>query len=250
MPVDLMKTQLPTKRIAKTIAESGMCSRRQAEKLITLGKVFVNDIKIITPAFFVNANDKIIVEGKLIKKTTKTHLFILHKPKGVIVSSNDPQGRKTIYDIIPNNMKQLHYIGRLDFNTEGLLLLTNNGSLKRFLELPANKIERTYNVKIYGNINNLDNQRLEKGITIDNIKYGPIIINILDNNGKNTWITVKLKEGKNREIRKVMSHFHLHINDLIRTNFGPFKLSNLKRGEIVEVEESIINLFIKDKDLS
>ena len=124
MPVDLMKTQLPTKRIAKTIAESGICSRRQAEKLITLGKVFVNDIKIITPAFFVNANDKIIVEGKLIKKTTKTNLFILHKPKGVIVSSNDPQGRKTIYDIIPNNMKQLHYIGRLDFNTEGLLSLT------------------------------------------------------------------------------------------------------------------------------
>ncbi|MDB9762575.1 rRNA pseudouridine synthase [Alphaproteobacteria bacterium] len=245
-----MKNQLPTKRIAKTIAESGICSRRQAEKLIALGKVFVNDIKIITPAFFVNANDKIMVEGKLIKKTAKTYLFILNKPKGVIVSSNDPQGRKTIYDIIPNNMKQLYYIGRLDFNTEGLLLLTNNGSLKRFLELPVNKIERTYKVKIYGNINNLDNQRLEKGITIDNIKYGPIIINVLDNKGKNTWITVKLKEGKNREIRKVMSHFHLHINDLIRTNFGPFKLNNLKRGGFVEVEESIINLFIKDKNLS
>ena len=224
MPVDIMTNELRKKRIAKIIAESGFCSRRQAEKLIISGKVFVNSIKVNTPAYFVDENDKILVEGKLIKRTNKTELFILHKPKGVIVSSNDPQGRKTIYDIIPNNMKQLHYIGRLDFNTEGLLLLTNNGSLKRFLELPVNKIERIYKVKVYGNINNLDNQKLEKGITIDSIKYGPIIINVLDNKGKNTWITVKLKEGKNREIRKIMSHFHLHINDLIRTNFGPFKV--------------------------
>ena len=249
MPADIMTNELRKKRIAKIIAESGFCSRRQAEKLIISGKVFVNSIKINTPAYFVDENDKILVEGKLIKKTNKTELFILHKPKGVIVSSGDPQGRKTIYDIIPNNMKQLHYIGRLDFNTEGLLLLTNNGSLKRFLELPVNKIERIYKVKVYGNINNLDSKKLEKGITIDSIKYGPIIINVLDNQGKNTWINVKLKEGKNREIRKIMSHFHLHINDLIRTNFGPFKLSNLKRGEIMMVEQSIVNLFIKNKGL-
>ena len=249
MPVNIMTNELKNKRIAKIIAESGFCSRRQAEKLIISGKVFVNSIKINTPAYFVDENDKILVEGKLIKRTNKTELFILHKPKGVIVSSGDPQGRKTIYDIIPNNMKQLHYIGRLDFNTEGLLLLTNNGSLKRFLELPVNKIERIYKVKVYGNINNLDNQKLEKGITIDRIKYGPIIMNVLDNKGKNTWITVKLKEGKNREIRKIMSHFHLHINDLIRTNFGPFKLRNLKRGEIMLVEQSIVNLFIKNKGL-
>ena len=249
MPADIMTNELKKKRIAKVIAESGVCSRRQAEKLIISGKVFVNSIKINTPAYFVDENDKILVEGKLIKSTNKTKLFILHKPKGVIVSSGDPQGRKTIYDIIPNSMKQLHYIGRLDFNTEGLLLLTNNGGLKRFLELPVNKIERIYKVKVYGNINNLDNQKLEKGITIDSIKYGPIIINVLDNKGKNTWMTVKLKEGKNREIRKIMSHFHLHINDLIRTNFGPFKLSSLKRGEIMMVEQNIVNLFIKNKGL-
>ena len=249
MPVDIITNELRKKRIAKIIAESGFCSRRQAEKLIISGKVLVNSIKINTPAYFVDENDKILVEGKLIKRTNKTELFILHKPKGVIVSSGDPQGRKTIYDIIPNNMKQLHYIGRLDFNTEGLLLLTNNGSLKRFLELPVNKIERIYKVKVYGNINNLDNQKLGKGITIDSIKYGPIIINVLDNKGKNTWITVKLKEGKNREIRKIMSHFHLHINDLIRTNFGPFKLSSLKRGEMMMVDQSIVNLFIKNKGL-
>ena len=244
-----MKNILPTQRIAKTISESGICSRRQAEKLITLGKVSVNGKKINTPAFFVNINDKIIADGKIIKKTAKTQLFILHKPKGIIVSSNDPQGRKTIYDIIPYNMKQLLYIGRLDFNTEGLLLLTNNGKLKRFFELPINKIERAYKVKIYGNINNIDNKKLEKGIIIDNIKYGPIIINILENNRKNSWITMKLTEGKNREIRKVMGHFHIHINDLIRTKFGPFSLNNLKRGEMMEVEENTINLFIKNKGI-
>ncbi|MBT4108760.1 MAG: rRNA pseudouridine synthase [Pelagibacterales bacterium] len=244
-----MKKILPTQRIAKTIAESGICSRRQAENLISLGKVSVNGQKVDTPAFFVNTSDQIIINGKIIKKASKAQLFILHKPKGMIVSSNDPQGRKTIYDIIPNNIKQLLYIGRLDFNTEGLLLLTNNGKLKRFFELPINKIERTYKVKIYGNINNIDNTKLEKGIIIDNIKYGPIIIDILETKGKNSWITVKLTEGKNREIRKVMSYFHLHINDLIRIKFGPFILDNLKRGEILQVEEKKLSLFIKNKGI-
>ena len=230
-----MKKILPTQRIAKTIAESGICSRRQAENLISLGKVSVNGQKVDTPAFFVNISDQIIIDGKIIKKASKAQLFILHKPKGMIVSSHDPQGRKTIYDIIPNNIKQLLYIGRLDFNTEGLLLLTNNGKLKRFFELPINKIERTYKVKIYGNINNIDNTKLEKGIIIDNIKYGPIIIDILETKGKNSWITVKLTEGKNREIRKIFENFGLIVNRIIRTNYGDYSIDKMKLGEFKKV---------------
>lgn len=236
-------------RIAKIIAESGTCSRRQAEKLINIGKVFVNGKKIVTPAYFVNKKDKIIIDGKLILANIKTQLFIFNKPKGIIVSSNDPQGRKTIYDLIPQNIKNFLYIGRLDFNTEGLLLLTNNGKLKRFFELPVNKIERTYKVKVHGNINNINTNELKKGIIINKIKYGPIFTRIIQKSPKNSWIEIKLSEGKNREIRKVMDFFNLYINDLVRVKFGPFSLDNLERGKIVKVEENIINLYMKNKGI-
>jgi 23S rRNA pseudouridine2605 synthase len=244
-----MKNNEKPQRIAKTIAASGICSRREAEKLISLGKVFVNGKKIDKPAFFVNKNDKIIVDNKLIQTNTKTQLFIFNKPKGVIVSNKDLQGRKTIYDIIPQNMKKLLYIGRLDFNTEGLLLLTNKGKLKRFFELPINKIERTYKVKVHGNINNINNNQLKSGITINKIKYGSINTRVIQSTEKNSWIEVKLTEGKNREIRKVMEFFNLYINDLIRIKFGPFILDTLKRGELIKVEEKIINLYIKNKGI-
>ena len=244
-----MKNNEKPQRIAKTIAASGICSRREAEKLISLGKVFVNGKKIDKPAFFVNKNDKIIVDNKLIQTNTKTQLFIFNKPKGVIVSNKDLQGRKTIYDIIPQNMKKLLYIGRLDFNTEGLLLLTNKSKLKRFLELPINKIERTYKVKVHGNINNINNNQLKSGITINKIKYGSINTRVIQSTEKNSWIEVKLTEGKNREIRKVMEFFNLYINDLIRIKFGPFILDTLKRGELIKVEEKIINLYIKNKGI-
>ena len=244
-----MKNNEKPQRIAKTIAESGICSRREAEKLINLGKVFVNGKKIDKPAFFVNKNDKIIVDNKPIQTNTKTQLFIFNKPKGVIVSNKDLQGRKTIYDIIPQNMKKLLYIGRLDFNTEGLLLLTNKGKLKRFFELPINKIERTYKVKVHGNINNINNNQLKSGITINKIKYGSINTRVIQSTEKNSWIEVKLTEGKNREIRKVMEFFNLYINDLIRIKFGPFILDTLKRGEVIKVEEKIINLYIKNKGI-
>ena len=244
-----MKNNEKPQRIAKTIAESGICSRRDAEKLISLGKVFVNGKKIDKPAFFINKNDKIIVDDKLIQTNTKTQLFIFNKPKGVIVSNKDLQGRKTIYDIIPQNMKKLLYIGRLDFNTEGLLLLTNKGKLKRFFELPINKIERTYKVKVHGNINNINNNQLKSGITINKIKYGSINTRVIQSTEKNSWIEVKLTEGKNREIRNVMEFFNLYINDLIRIKFGPFILDTLKRGELIKVEEKIINLYIKNKGI-
>jgi 23S rRNA pseudouridine2605 synthase len=142
-------------------------------------------------------------------------------------------------------MQQFHYVGRLDYNTEGLLLLTNNGKLKRHLELPLNKIERNYKAKIHGNIKNLNKKQLSKGVTIKNIKYGPIYIDIIENKEKISWLNVKLYEGKNREIRKIMEYYDLIINDLIRIQFGPFHLKNLKRGALISIKEKELNLFIK-----
>jgi 23S rRNA pseudouridine2605 synthase len=240
-----MINQKKSERIAKSIAATGYCSRRHAEKLITMGEVTVNGKKVSTPAFFVDKDDKIIIKGKLIQNIEKTQLFIFHKPKGVIVSRDDPQKRKTIYDFLPINMKQYHYVGRLDYNTEGLLLITNDGKLKRYLELPLNKIERIYKVKIHGSISNLNKIELLKGITINNIKYGPVSVDIIENKGKNSWINVKIHEGKNREIRKIMEHYNLIINDLIRVKFGPFNLNKLARGKLIEIEERILSLFIK-----
>ncbi len=232
-------------RIAKSIASTGYCSRRQAEKLILMGEVKVNGSKILTPAFFVSKNDKITIKNIMLKSSTKTKLFVFHKPKGVIVSKNDPQKRKTIYNFLPANMQQFHYVGRLDYNTEGLLLLTNNSKLKRHLELPLNKIERNYKVKIHGNVKKLNKKQLSKGLTINNIKYGPIYIDIIENKEKISWLNVKLYEGKNREIRKIMEYYDLFINDLIRVQFGPFHLKNLKRGELINIEEKELNLFIR-----
>ena len=155
-----MQKEEKKQRIAKSIAATGYCSRRHAEKLILMGEVTVNGKKIITPTFFVNKKDEIKVKNILLKSFIKTELYIFHKPKNVIVSKNDPQKRKTIYDFLPSNMQQFHYVGRLDYNTEGLLLLTNNGKLKRYLELPLNKIERSYKVKVYGNIKNIDKKKI------------------------------------------------------------------------------------------
>ncbi len=240
-----MKKEIKLERIAKSIASTGYCSRRHAEKLILMGEVRVNGNKILTPTFFVSKNDKITVKNVLLQSSNKTELFIFHKPKGVIVSKNDPQKRKTIYDFLPVTMQQFHYVGRLDYNTEGLLLLTNNGKLKRHLELPLNKIERSYKVKIHGNIKNLNIKQLSKGVTIKNIKYGPIYIDIIENKEKISWVNIKLYEGKNREIRRIMEYYDLFINDLIRIQFGPFHLKNLKRGELISIEEKVLKLFIK-----
>ena len=240
-----MKKEEKRERIAKSIAATGYCSRRHAEKLILMGEVTVNGKKIITPTFFVNKKDEIKVKNILLKSFIKTELYIFHKPKNVIVSKNDPQKRKTIYDFLPSNMQQFHYVGRLDYNTEGLLLLTNNGKLKRYLELPLNKIERSYKVKVYGNIKNIDKKKLLHGLTINNVKYGSVHIDLIKNKEKTSWLNVKLHEGKNREIRKIMEYYGLFINDLIRVQFGPFHLKNIERGYLEKISQKELNLFIK-----
>ena len=241
----MTQTKNQLERIAKSIASTGYCSRRAAEKLISMGKVKVNEKLILTPAYLVSKNDKITVEGSLIKKKKHIELYIFHKPKGVIVSKNDPQNRKTIYSFLPLDLQQLHYVGRLDYNTEGLLLLTNDGKLKRYLELPINKIERIYKVKVHGNLERLKKDNLLKGITINNVKYGPIYVDILEKREKISWLNLKLFEGKNREIRKIMEYYNLFINDLIRIKFGPFSLNNLDRGKFIKIEEKKLKVFLK-----
>ena len=225
-------------RIAKRIASSGYCSRREAEKFIKLKKVQVNNKIVDTLGLKIQKYDKIIVNGILLNDTPITELFMLNKPKGYIVSKKDPQNRKTIYNILPKKMQKLLYIGRLDFNTEGLLLLTNNGNLKRYFELPKNNMVRKYKVKVYGNIKNIDIEKLKKGISIEGINYKNIILNVINTKEKISWIEMILKEGKNREIRKILSFFNLKVNNLIRTNFGSYSLNDLKKGNTKELKLS------------
>ena len=218
-------------RIAKRIAASGFCSRREAERYIKSHKVLVNNKIIDSLGMQINKKDKITVNGITIKNIPNTKLYMFNKSKGCIVSENDPQNRKTIYDIIPNSKERLMYIGRLDFNSEGLLLLTNNGQLKRYFELPKNKIQRCYRVKVYGNTNNINKKMLEKGISIDGIFYGKIYTNIIKTNAKSSWIEITLTEGKNREIKRIFSEFNSRVTLIHRYSFAGIELNNIKIGK-------------------
>jgi len=225
-------------RIAKVIARSGVCSRRNAEVLISEGKVKVNGSTITEPGTKVSAEDTITVNGKPLRQAEKTRLWLFYKPKGTITSSHDPQGRQTIFDLLPKAMPRVITIGRLDYNTEGLLLLTNDGELARTMELPKNQVVREYRVRIFGKLYKDIIERLAAGVTVEGINYAGIDAEPeTSSKGSNTWIKVKLREGKNREIRKVFSHFGLEVNRLIRVAYGSFALENLKLGEVREVDQ-------------
>ena len=215
-------------RIAKFIASTQICSRREAEKLIINGDVTVNGEKVIHPLFFVTNKDRINVKGKLLKKQSKIRLFIYNKSINLITSHKDPEGRPTVFDKIPKKLGRLISIGRLDYNTEGLLLLTNNGDLKRYLELPSNNIKRSYKVKVIGDIDNLKIEEIRKGISINKVHYAPIKLKIISKTKNTTWIELQLTEGKNREIRKIIQYYNLKISRLIRISYGQFYLNNLK----------------------
>ena len=223
-------------RITKRISASGFCSRRQAEKYIKLEKVLINNKIIASLGMQVKKNDKIFVNGTLIQNIPNTKLYMINKPKGCIVSEDDPLNRKTIYDFIDKKNGRLIYIGRLDFNSEGLLLLTNNGKLKRYFELPKNKIERLYKVKVYGDIEKINKKKLKEGMSIDGVYYDSVIINILEKKLKTSWLEIKINEGKNREIRKILNFFGLKINDLIRVSFGPYSLDKLEKTKMKELK--------------
>lgn len=226
----------PKERIAKVIARAGICSRRDAERLIGEGRVRVNGRVLETPAFLASAGDDIRIDGKTIPRPEGTRLFLYHKPAGLVTTARDEQGRQTVFDGLPPDLPRLISVGRLDLNTEGLLLLTNDGALSRYLELPSTGWERLYRVRAYGAPTAADIESLAQGITYKGVHYGPVGVTLDRGRGDNIWMTVSLHEGKNREIRNVMEAIGLRVNRLIRVSYGPFKLADLPPGDVVEIK--------------
>jgi 23S rRNA pseudouridine2605 synthase len=226
-------------RIAKVLARAGVCSRRDAERMIAEGRVAVDGKRLATPAFKVPAGAKITVDGKPIKEPERARLWRYHKPKGVVTTHRDEKGRPTVFERLPADMPRVISIGRLDFNSEGLLLLTNDGELARRLELPANGWLRRYRVRVFGKLTQEDLDRLKRGVEIDGVKYGPVEATLDRQQGGNAWATVALKEGKNREVRRLMEHIGVQVNRLIRVSFGPFHLGQLKEGQVDEIPSKV-----------
>jgi len=238
----------PLEKIAKVIAGRSNFSRRDAEKIVTAGRVRVDGVKIDNPARRIDPDITIEIDQKALPLKSATRIWLLNKPKGVITTSRDPQGRTTVFDILPKNLPKLMTVGRLDFNTEGLLILTNDGGLARKLELPSSKITRTYKVRVFGLLTNKILAQISGGVVIDGFRYGKILIehdNDFSDKVKNYWLTVSLTEGKNREIRRIFEHFNLQVNKLIRIAYGPFSINNLKPGELIEVPKVKVDKLLR-----
>lgn len=235
-----------SERIAKAMARAGIASRREVERLIGLGKVAVNGKILDTPATLVTRDDVITVDGKPIGSAEATRVWRYHKPAGLVTSHNDPGGRPTVFDALPSGLPRVISVGRLDLNTEGLLLLTNDGELSRALELPATELVRQYRARARGRVSQLQLDSLKDGVTVDGIHYGPIEATLdkaKDSEGNtpaNLWISVSITEGKNREVRKVLEHLGLTVNRLIRLAYGPFQLGTLPTGSVEEVGPRVI----------
>lgn len=227
-------------RIAKVMAAAGLCSRREAERWIESGRVIVNGDVLTTPAKTVDGNDRILVDGKPLAGKQERRLWCYHKPAGVMTTHRDPQGRPTVFDKLPPQLPRVISVGRLDFNSEGLLLLTTDGGLARELELPARGWKRRYRVRVHGQVTPEIVGRLQKGVKIEGVSYAPCQIEIERQQGTNTWIIMTLTEGKNREIRRMMSFFGLEVTRLIRVSYGPFQLGNLAVGAVREVPGRIL----------
>ncbi|HEU0117217.1 MAG TPA: pseudouridine synthase [Alphaproteobacteria bacterium] len=229
-------------RIAKRLARAGICSRRDAERLIEAGRVSVNGKVLESPALNVTDADKIVVDGKPLTSKEEPRVWRYHKPAGTITTHKDPQGRPTVFEKMPPEMPRVVSIGRLDFNTEGLLLMTNDGAIARHLELPANAWLRHYRVRVYGGVDEKKLKSLEKGVTISGIHYDGVkaTLDKEQGEGSNVWLNVTIKEGKNREVRKIMEHIGLQVTRLIRVSFGPFQLGKLPRGAVEEVPPKIL----------
>ena len=230
----------PGERIAKVIARAGVCSRRDAERLIAEARVKINGEIVDTPARKVEPADLVEVNGTALPAREASRLWRYHKPAGLIVSHRDPKGRQSVFDVLPKDLPRVVSIGRLDFTTEGLLLLTNDGELERKLELPATGWTRRYRVRVHGTVEQPALDRLKQGIMIAGIRYGPIEARIERQQGTNSWVSFALKEGKNREIKRVCEHLGLQVNRLIRISFGPFQLGDLAKGEVEEVPARIL----------
>lgn len=236
----MTEAEIKKERIAKRMARAGLCSRREAERWIEDGRVTVNGKKLDTPAFTVSESDHITVDGKDIPKTERPRLWRYHKPPGLVTSHNDEKGRDTVFDKLPDDLPRVISVGRLDLSSEGLLLLTNDGELARKLELPATGWKRKYRVRVHGHPRDSDMAKLGKGLTIEGVRYDAIEATVDSTKGANSWMTISLREGKNREIRKVMEYLGYTVSRLIRISYGPLLLGDLKAEAVEEVKSKIL----------
>jgi 23S rRNA pseudouridine2605 synthase len=227
---------LRSERIAKIIARAGLASRRQAEAWIAAGRVAVNGAVITTPALAITAADRVAVDGEPLPVRERTRLFLHHKPRGLVTSHADPGGRPTVFASLPEGLPRLVSVGRLDVDSEGLLLLTNDGGLARVLELPGTGWLRRYRVRAHGRVTQDRLDRLREGITVRGVRYGPIEATLERTQASNVWLSVAIREGKNREVKNVLGELGLAVNRLIRVSFGPFQLGGLGPGAIEEVK--------------
>jgi 23S rRNA pseudouridine2605 synthase len=223
-------------RIAKLLARAGIGSRREIERMIEDGRIALNGERLTTPATLLDNLTGVTVDGKAVAPAAASRLYIFYKPAGCLTAERDPKGRPTIYDKLPAGLPRLIPVGRLDYATEGLLLLTNDGELKRQLELPSTGVVRTYRARAFGTISQDALEQLSEGITIDGIRYGSINANLERRTGRNGWIEMSLTEGKNREVRNVLEHLGLQVSRLIRTAYGPFTVEGMGPGDLGEVQ--------------
>jgi 23S rRNA pseudouridine2605 synthase len=246
-PREEPKPKKTGERIAKVLARAGLASRRDAEEMVVQGRITVNGRVINSPALDVTTNDVVAVDGTVLPPRERTRLFLYHKPRGLMTTHADPEGRPTVFDHLPEGLPRLISVGRLDFNTEGLLLLTNDGGLARVLELPDTGWLRRYRVRAHGEISQAQLDELKAGVEVDGVKYGPIDATLERDQGSNVWLVFAIREGKNREVRNVMAHLGLEVNRLIRVSYGPFQLGEIAEGQVDEVRTRVLREQLGEK---